>query len=105
MILIQGKMVAEDRKEKERIDAKNGLEEYVYLLRDKLDGELLQFVEEKDKSKLIQELGFLENWLYEDGSDEVRQVYTDRLVALKVITSVNFVHTRTFNLNKFFFKF
>ncbi|OXA61158.1 heat shock 70 kDa protein 4L [Folsomia candida] len=90
----EGKMMAEDRREKERIDAKNGLEEYVYLLRDKLDTDLTQFVEERDKSKLSEELSFLENWLYEDGSDEKRQVYQDRLEKLKKTTDPIFERHR-----------
>jgi molecular chaperone DnaK (HSP70) len=92
-------MIVEDRREKERIDAKNALEEYVYMLRDKLDGELSQFVEENEKAKLGKELGFIENWLYEDGSEENRQAYSDRLQNLKV--SYCFITSDDYGKGKF----
>lgn len=42
----QGKMIMQDRLEKERNDAKNNVEEYVYDMRDKLHGMLEKFVNE-----------------------------------------------------------
>lgn len=42
----QGKMIMQDRLEKERNDAKNNVEEYVYDMRDKLHGMLEKFVGE-----------------------------------------------------------
>lgn len=42
----QGKMIMQDRLEKERNDAKNNVEEYVYDMRDKLHGMLEKFVSE-----------------------------------------------------------
>jgi len=78
-------MVAQDRKEKDRIDVKNALEEYVYNLRDKLDGEYQQFVNEEEKSKWITNLNALETWLYEDGEDQERSVYAQKLEELKVM--------------------
>ena len=46
-------MIANDRKEKERADARNALEEYVYELRGKLgsDDELGMFVVPDDRDK------------------------------------------------------
>lgn len=43
----QGKMIMQDKLEKERNDAKNGVEEYVYEMRDKLHGVLEKFVSEE----------------------------------------------------------
>lgn len=43
---LQGKMIMQDRLEKERNDAKNNVEEYVYDMRDKLHGLLEKFVSE-----------------------------------------------------------
>ena len=40
-------MIAQDKMEKDRIDAKNSVEEYVYDMRDKLYGALEKFVKEK----------------------------------------------------------
>jgi heat shock protein 4 len=42
----QGKMIMQDKLEKERNDAKNAVEEYVYEMRDKLSGEYEKFVNE-----------------------------------------------------------
>jgi len=90
----EGKMIAEDKREKERIDAKNALEEYVYLLRDKLEGDLTQFVEDSERSSLSRDLGFLESWLYEEGCEEMRQVFVDRLDNLKKVAEPIFFRHR-----------
>ena len=42
----QGQMIMQDRLEKERCDAKNAVEEYVYDMRDKLCGPLEDFCKE-----------------------------------------------------------
>lgn len=44
---MQGKMIMQDKLEKERNDAKNAVEEYVYEFRDKLSGPYEKFVCEK----------------------------------------------------------
>lgn len=79
------KMIAEDRQEKERVDARNALEEYVYDLRSKLseDDQLATFIAEPDKEALCRTLDDTENWLYEEGEDCQRQVYSERLARLK----------------------
>ena len=79
-------MVAEDRQEKERIDARNALEEYVYDLRSKIteDDQLATFMLEVDREQLYRQLDDTENWLYEEGEECQRQVYSDRLARLRV---------------------
>jgi heat shock protein len=79
-------MVASDRQEKERIDARNALEEYVYELRGKLssEDELATFVSENDRNSLCRQLDNMENWLYEEGEECNRQIYADKLNVLKV---------------------
>ncbi|KAF5284581.1 hypothetical protein FQR65_LT02407 [Abscondita terminalis] len=79
------KMIAADRQEKERADARNALEEYVYELRGKLtsEDELAHFVLESDRDHLVSQLDDMENWLYEEGEDCNRQVYQDKLTELK----------------------
>nr|XP_032512201.1 heat shock 70 kDa protein 4 isoform X1 [Danaus plexippus plexippus] len=81
----EGKMQAQDRQEKERADARNALEEYVYELRGKLsEGEVLHdFVAEDQRNKLVNTLDALEQWLYDEGEDQNRQVYSDKLSELK----------------------
>ncbi|XP_075471637.1 heat shock 70 kDa protein 4L isoform X2 [Ascaphus truei] len=77
------KMIMQDKLEKERIDAKNAVEEYVYDLRDKLVGVYEKFITEKDSAKLNIMLEDVEKWLYEEGEDQPKQVYLDKLEGLK----------------------
>ncbi|XP_045459661.1 97 kDa heat shock protein [Melitaea cinxia] len=81
----EGKMQAQDRQEKERADARNALEEYVYELRGKLsEGEVLHdFIAEDQRQKLVNQLDALEQWLYDEGEDQNRQVYSDKLGELR----------------------
>lgn len=79
-------MISADRQEKERADARNALEEYVYELRGKLfqDGDLAAFVVENDRLSIVNQLDAMESWLYEEEGEEChRQVYQDKLTALK----------------------
>uniref|UniRef100_A0A8C5THZ7 Heat shock protein family A (Hsp70) member 4 like n=1 Tax=Malurus cyaneus samueli TaxID=2593467 RepID=A0A8C5THZ7_9PASS len=78
-----GKMMMQDKLEKERNDAKNAVEEYVYEFRDKLCGVFEKFITEEDSNKLTLMLEDTENWLYEDGEDQPKQVYMDKLQELK----------------------
>uniref|UniRef100_UPI003AAFA91A heat shock 70 kDa protein 4a isoform X2 n=1 Tax=Centroberyx gerrardi TaxID=166262 RepID=UPI003AAFA91A len=79
----EGKMIMQDKLEKERNDAKNNVEEYVYDMRDKLHGVLEKFVSEADRDTFSLKLEDTENWLYEDGEDQQKQVYIDKLAELK----------------------
>uniref|UniRef100_A0A3B4V8A9 Heat shock protein 4a n=1 Tax=Seriola dumerili TaxID=41447 RepID=A0A3B4V8A9_SERDU len=79
----EGKMIMQDKLEKERNDAKNYVEEYVYDMRDKLHGALEKFVNEADRDAFSLKLEDTENWLYEDGEDQQKQVYIDKLAELK----------------------
>ncbi|XP_029028800.1 heat shock 70 kDa protein 4a isoform X2 [Betta splendens] len=79
----EGKMIMQDKLEKERNDAKNNVEEYVYDMRDKLHGVLEKFVNEADRDAFSLKLEDTETWLYEDGEDQQKQVYIDKLAELK----------------------
>uniref|UniRef100_A0A4W4F9F7 Heat shock protein 4a n=1 Tax=Electrophorus electricus TaxID=8005 RepID=A0A4W4F9F7_ELEEL len=79
----EGKMIMQDKLEKERNDAKNGVEEYVYEMREKLHGALEKFVSEEDRDAFALKLEDVENWLYEEGEDQQKQVYIDKLSELK----------------------
>ncbi|KAK3524482.1 hypothetical protein QTP70_029289 [Hemibagrus guttatus] len=79
----EGKMIMQDKLEKERNDAKNGVEEYVYEMRDKLHGVLEKFLSEADRDAFSLKLEDTENWLYEEGEDQQKQVYIDKLTELK----------------------
>lgn len=48
----------------------------------------------QDKSSFLLTLEDTENWLYEDGEDQLKQVYVDRIASLKVCLmwiTVNFI--------------
>ncbi|XP_055000619.1 heat shock 70 kDa protein 4L [Sorex araneus] len=79
----EGKMIMQDKLEKERNDAKNAVEEYVYDFRDKLGTVYEPFVTPEDVNKLSAVLEDTENWLYEEGEDQPKQVYVDKLQELK----------------------
>ncbi|KAK2873149.1 hypothetical protein QQF64_017105 [Cirrhinus molitorella] len=79
----EGKMIMQDKLEKERNDSKNYVEEYVYEMRDKLHGVLEKFVSEADRDSFSLKLEDTENWLYEEGEDQQKQVYIDKLNELK----------------------
>ncbi|XP_045248791.1 heat shock 70 kDa protein 4L isoform X3 [Macaca fascicularis] len=79
----KGKMIMQDKLEKERNDAKNAVEEYVYDFRDRLGTVYEKFITPEDMNKLSVILEDTENWLYEDGEDQPKQVYVDKLQELK----------------------
>ncbi len=61
-------MISQDKKEKERSDAKNAVEEYVYDMRGKIeDGEYKKYSDEKNRQKLLNDLRITEDWLYDEG--------------------------------------
>ncbi|XP_032075299.1 heat shock protein 105 kDa isoform X3 [Thamnophis elegans] len=79
----EGKMIMQDKLEKERNDAKNAVEEYVYDFRNKLSGPYEKFVCEEDRKNFSMLLSEIEDWLYEEGEDQAKQVYMDKLTELK----------------------
>lgn len=62
----QGKMIMQDKLEKERNDAKNNLEEYVYEMRDKLHGMFEKFISESVSTVLKQSAAITDTHLYTD---------------------------------------
>lgn len=76
-------MKSQDKLENERADAKNAVEEYVYEIREKIYGPLEKFIKEEDRCTLSKLLDDTENWLYEEGEDEKKQVYVDKITELK----------------------
>lgn len=77
------KMMAADRQEKERADSKNALEEYVYDMRAKISDYLSSYISDQDRDVYARLLEDTENWLYDEGEDQTRQVYAERLNELK----------------------
>ncbi|XP_071064269.1 heat shock protein 105 kDa isoform X4 [Dasypus novemcinctus] len=81
----EGKMIMQDKLEKERNDAKNAVEEYVYEFRDKLCGPYEKFICEQDHHSFLRLLTETEDWLYEEGEDQAKQAYIDKLEELMKI--------------------
>jgi molecular chaperone DnaK (HSP70) len=76
-------MIQTDKMEIEKANAKNSVEEYVYEMRDKLETNLQQFINEEDKSVFMQLLNATEEWLYDEGDDQAKKVYVERLEEMK----------------------
>jgi heat shock protein 4 len=67
-------------------ERKNALEEYVYEMRGKLEDRYAIYVQEQEKSKLLEGLSEAEDWLYtEEGEDATKSAYVQKLDALKVL--------------------
>lgn len=81
-------MIRNDSAEKERVDARNALEEYVYDMREKIgeDGSLAPYVIDSDRQSISNQLNDLENWLYEEGEDCEKDVYRSQLNKLHSVT-------------------
>eukprot|EP00118_Oscarella_pearsei_P003244 m.13544 g.13544 ORF g.13544 m.13544 type:complete len:884 (+) comp25019_c0_seq1:140-2791(+) len=79
----EGNMASQDKLEKERTDMKNAVEEYVYEIREKLMTTLEEFMAEKDREDYSRFLSQTEDWLYDEGEDQKKQVYIDKLAELK----------------------
>jgi heat shock protein 4 len=77
-------MANEDRIIIETSDRRNELESYVYAMRDKLDGNLKDFVTNSEKMQFKESIQNAENWLYEDGFDSTKSQYIKKLDELKV---------------------
>lgn len=74
---------AKDREEIEKANAKNALEEYIYDMRDKCDYSLKDFLEEAVREAFKKTLAELEDWLYDEGEDQPKNVYNEKLKDLK----------------------
>ncbi len=72
----------QDQLEQEKADARNAVEEYVYMMRDRLV-DLADFITEEDKAVFSDVLTKTEDWLYDEGEEQPKKVYVERLVELR----------------------
>lgn len=80
----EGEMHSSDKLVMETENMKNALEEYVYDMRNKLDGKYKLFATAEEKEKLLAGLTDAEDWLYtEEGEDATKSAYVAKLDALK----------------------
>ena len=63
-------------------DKKNAVENYIYEMRSKLEGELAAFAQEKEQKALSSLLEETQNWLYEQGEDATFEEYSKKYTAL-----------------------
>jgi heat shock protein 4 len=65
-------------------ECKNGLEEYIYDMRSKLEDRYSAFVQPQEKDALLAELSKDEEWLYsEEGEDATKSAYVTRIDAAR----------------------
>jgi len=81
----ENSMVSADKLIKDRLVAKNAVEEYVYEMRDKLYGRYEKYLSESDREEYMATLSGTENWLYEEGENCQKQVYISKLSDLKKV--------------------
>ncbi|EPS62237.1 hypothetical protein M569_12554, partial [Genlisea aurea] len=79
------KMARQDRVMEETKDKKNAVEAYVYDFRNKLRDKYAEFVKDSEREQFIAKLQEVEDWLYEDGEDETKEVYVAKLDELKKV--------------------
>ncbi len=80
----EAEMTASDKLVLDTEDRKNALEEYVYDVRDKLEGAWKKYVNPADAEALRAKASESEDWLYtEEGEDATKSAYVERLDGLK----------------------
>ncbi|XP_051521103.1 heat shock protein 105 kDa isoform X2 [Myxocyprinus asiaticus] len=79
----ESKMIQQDCQEKERNNAKNAVEENVYHYRHKLEGPYQSFLSAQDHHSFFELLNGTENWLYDEGADQDKQTYLNKLAEIQ----------------------
>ncbi len=70
----------------ETAERKNALETYIYEMRDRLVGDLAQFVHEREKEPFEQKLNEVQDWLYtEEGEEATKSTYVAKQLELEKI--------------------
>lgn len=95
---IESNLILADKNWKEKTDAKNALEEYIYEWRDKMEGGGYDpFVEQSVKEVFMAELQAGEQWLYEQEDNEVvhsKSVYEEKMTQMKEKFSDGILHRK-----------
>eukprot|EP00741_Cyanophora_paradoxa_P025458 tig00000382_g24576.t1 len=77
------KMQLDDRVVLETAERKNALESYVYDMRTKLGEQLAEFSVQAEREGLLARLQETEDWIYGEGDEATKGVYTQKLDELK----------------------
>ncbi len=83
---LEASMAFEDKLIVETADKRNELEAYLYSMRDKLDGGLKPYCTEAERSQLQAKMTDAEDWLYGDGFDSTKQLYTKKIDELRALS-------------------
>jgi len=89
LVWLQLKFQSVDREEKDRIDSKNTLEEFVLSIRTRVnDSEDLEpYVETSVREEIVQLANNTENWLYDEGEDCKKNEYVQKLELVKAMAT------------------
>jgi heat shock protein 4 len=80
---VECEMALQARIQEETADARNAVESYVYSLRNRLADSLSSFTTDVKREELKAALEKAEDWLYDEGEDQPKSVYTAKLAELK----------------------
>ncbi|KAI9841523.1 MAG: adenyl-nucleotide exchange factor sse1 [Sclerophora amabilis] len=78
-------MFMDDRLVADTEEKKNELETYIYELRGKIDEQYSEFASEDEKTKLKEKLEQSEDWLYDEGEDTTKAVYTAKFDEIRFV--------------------
>ncbi len=81
----EGELSMQDKKEAERLHAKNAVEEYIYDIRSKIYEELANFISEDGRAEFSKVLEAAEDWLYGDGENCDKAAYEAKLKELRQV--------------------
>jgi heat shock protein 4 len=82
---IEYAMFSQDKLIRETLEKKNEFESYIYEMRNKLGDKFAPYATSQVKTSLLQDLEKGENWLYSEGMETTKDVYTQRLDELKKV--------------------
>ncbi len=80
---VEAQMEQQDRIIRETADMRNALESYLYDMKAKLGDSLKAYIPEAEAAALVARLEEVENWLYDEGFDSTKSVYSAKLGELK----------------------
>ena len=83
----EAELQSQDKRERDRLDSKNALEEFVLSIRGRVNDsdDLEPFIEGNVRDELVQLADNLENWLYDEGEDCEKAQYVAKLQQLQTL--------------------
>ena len=96
LITIEEKMQNDDNVIINTKEKKNALESYIYEMREKINSELKDYIDETTSNNLSNELNNTENWLFSEGQSQSLNTYEVKLWYLKKMTDAIIEKKKTF---------